>query len=207
MSTEEYDKLLPLLDHDKHPSHRDNIVQMLTLMKSENESRTRSTMTIYGSGIITMGGIDRTLHSLRIQQTTVGKLTTYSINMCVSKSANNDAYCTNLKSLEEVADKILEWINIGQCNECGLGWGKHACSAVPLAILSHSQRVVCAICQEKSLGTTKLSCGHAYHFTCLAQLQKAFCPVCRRGFTECEMRTFDLGDDDDDYEDTDMDED
>ena len=94
-------------------------------------------------------------------------------------------YVVFLGNEDELVNDITFLMRRGVCRDCGdTNAMNHVCRNSGVNSLYADQVSICSICLEECKGTTRMPCGHAFHWICLSGLfgdmSRAPCPNCRK---------------------------
>ena len=86
---------------------------------------------------------------------------------------------------DTITRKLTDLLFFGFCYDCGeQGSATHRCKSLDVDVLNPPGDKRCSICQEDCNMATRMSCGHAFHFSCLSTFYDdnfvAKCPNCRK---------------------------
>lgn len=88
-------------------------------------------------------------------------------------------------SISEIVNDVAALLQRGLCRDCGgANTLTHECRNTCINKLLNEPDIICTICQEPCKGTTRMPCGHGFHWTCLSSVYDnnacAPCPNCRK---------------------------
>ena len=86
---------------------------------------------------------------------------------------------------EDLVSSVMSLLADGLCSDCGQCYSAdHQCPNTLLNEMFGDLQPTCTLCQGTCKGTTRLPCGHAFHWLCLYEMcgsdDSVKCPNCRR---------------------------